>query len=93
MGKLLIALLSLSLSGCASAGLNGGCMHIIANGSYAGSANGAMSGCLCHIGCVGFGCSKPDYMSLAEMQTACINAANNVTTTVPITVAVTPKAK
>lgn len=79
-------------SGCASAGLNGGCMHVAGNGSYA-SVNGATQGCVCHEGCLGFGCPKPDYTSLEAMQVACVNAANNVTTTVPITVAVTPTAK
>lgn len=84
----------LLLSGCASAGMNGGCMHITANGTYAGSANGAMNGCICHAGCIGPGCPKvADYTALATMQTACTNAANNVTATVPITVAVTPTAK
>lgn len=87
--KLFSLLLIVSLSGCASAGLNGGCMHINANGTYAGSANGAMTGCICHVGCIG-NCPKPDYTALAAMEVACVNAANNVTATVPITVAVTP---
>ena len=79
-------------AGWASAGMNGGCMHIVANGTYAGSANGAMNGCICHMGCIGFNCPKPDYTALAAMEVACVNAANNVTATVPITVAVTPTA-
>ena len=91
--SLVICMLLVGLSGCASAGLNGGCMHLNGTGSYAGSVNGDLHGCVCHIGCLGFSCPKSDYTALAAMETACVNSAAGVTTTVPLTVAVTPTGK
>ena len=90
--KVIPLLLLFPLIGCSSAGMNTSCGHIIANGSYA-TATGSGAGFLCHQGCIGFNCPKPDYTVLATVSTAYINANNAVTTTVPITVAVVPTAK
>ena len=91
----LILIPILLLSGCASfngAGMNASCAHIVGNGSYA-TATGSGAGFACHEGCFGFNCPKADYASLTTLATNYVNAANAVTTTVPLTVAVTASQK
>jgi uncharacterized protein YceK len=92
MKNILVLLSVLLLSGCASAGMNVSCGHIIGSGTYA-TAQGNGAGTLCHAGCVGFNCPKPDYAALINLTSAYIQSSSAVTTTVPITVAVVPTAK
>ena len=90
----LVLVTLLSFSGCAfnGAGMNASCGHMIANGSYA-TATGNGAGFVCHEGCFGFNCPKPDYGTLTSLATNYVNYANAVTTTVPLTVAVTTNSK
>jgi len=85
----------LFFSGCTSfngAGMNASCGHMVGTGSYA-TATGSGAGFVCHEGCFGFNCPKPDYASLTTLATNYVNYSNAVTTTVPLTVAVTTNSK
>ena len=88
--RLFIIIALLALSGCSSGAYNVSCGHIVANGNYA-TATGSGAGYLCHAGYVGFG--KPDYTAITALSTNYVNSANQVTTTIPITVSVVPTGK
>ena len=92
MNKISILILVALLSGCASYSMHSSCGHLVGSGTYAtANANGA--GFICHVDCLG-NCPKPtDSSSLVALTTSYINASNAVTTTIPITVSVTPNAK
>ena len=88
--RILLILSLVLLTGCASGGYNMSCGHAQGNGSYA-TATGSGAGFLCHAGYIGFG--KPDYTAITTLANNYINAANQITTTVPLTVAVTANQK
>ena len=83
------------MTGCASAGMNGICGRItgqeITIPYVGGKAN--VDGYICHVGCVGLNCGKPDYATLesvmnhyADMQ----STSGKITTIGPGTVTFTP---
>jgi hypothetical protein len=68
--------------------MNTFCGNGTANGTYYVTGSGTVYAC--HQGCIGFNCPKPDYSTLATLTSDYIKSTKSVTTTVPITVAVTP---
>ena len=93
--RILLIGLCLLMTGCASAGMNGICGRItgqeITIPYVGGKAN--VDGYICHVGCVGLNCGKPDYATLesvmnhyADMQ----STSGKITTIGPGTVTFTP---
>jgi hypothetical protein len=94
---ILIPLLFL-ITGCTSAVLKSGCGHI--NGTHVtipyvgGTADGNAYGC--YMGCIGPNCKAPDYAALATIMAEYVKDAssnNQITTTGPAVVTVTPIVK
>jgi len=95
MRQLQLLLSLLLLSGCSSAGMNGLCGRITGTELtvpyVGGKAN--VDGYVCHVGCMGLTCGKPDYTVLesvmnhyADSQTT----SGKITTIGPGTVTFTP---
>lgn len=84
-----------ALSGCASAGLNGMCGRITGQDLtvpyVAGKAN--VDGYVCHVGCLGLNCQKPDYAVLESVMNSYANmqtTSGKIMTTGPGTVQFIP---
>lgn len=90
MTRILLSLLLIPfLNGCASGGMNVVCGNGTAQGTYYVTGSGTVYAC--HVGYFGFG--KPDYTAIIPLESSYIQSAKTVTTTIPVTVAVTPTAK
>lgn len=90
--RLLIISSLIVLSGCASGGMKAGCGHVDGNEVtipyVGGKANGNAYGC--YMGCVGK-CPMPDYTAMQTLLSQYIKeTSNNITTTVPMTVTLSP---
>lgn len=95
MRNLILSLLLIPLAGCASSGMNGICGRITGTEMtipYAGGkAN--VDGYVCHIGCVGVNCGKPDYAMLESVMNHYVDmqtTLGKLTTTGPGTITFTP---
>lgn len=94
MYKILMPLLLLSLSGCASAGSNGFCGRVtgmeLTVPYIGGKAN--VDGYACHVGCIGK-CTSDNYVTLAQVMKDYSDSQTTngkIMTTSPGTVTFTP---
>lgn len=93
--RFVLIIATLAASGCASAGINGSCAHIGGNEMSAPYIGGKLNGdgYVCHMGCFGPGCTKPDYAAFSVMMSTYIKEQatdNKFTTTGPGTITFTP---
>ena len=95
MRNLHIIALCCILSGCASVGMNGICGRIsgteLTVPYVGGKAN--VDGYICHVGCVGINCAKPDYAVLESVMNHYADSQTTLgklTTTGPGTISFTP---
>ena len=90
-----LILLCCLFTGCASAGMNGFCGRITGSEltvPYIGGKTNA-DGYICHVGCVGMNCPKPDYDAITSIMTSYLKAQTTdgkLTVTGPGTVSFTP---
>lgn len=92
MRKLLLLSVML-LSGCASAGLNSDCAHVNGKGAYGPVSQANADVYLCHMGCFGMSCPKPDYQAIDQLTSdylKSVQTEGKITTTGPGIITFTP---
>lgn len=94
--KFLLLLLVLSITGCASSGMNAICASVSGQEMtvpyIGGKGNADIK--MCHMGCVGMKCPLPDYSVLQSLTTAYLQTTGNkMSTSGPGTITFTPESK